>query len=130
MAENTMNMPMSEKIKEFLRKPLIICVTPEQKGDNFLKGEDDSSSNSSGSSGSSYETSGWNTNARSNSNTGWNEDEWRSGCSPCCSPCSPCIPNTNRNQCGPDDNRCYPNCLPCNPCYPCLPVEENDRDRG
>lgn len=130
MAENTMNMPMSEKIKEFLRRPLIICVTPEQKGDNFLKGEDDSSSNSSGSSDSSYETSGWNINARSNSNTGWNEDEWRSGCSPCCSPCSPCIPNTNRNQCGPDDNRCYPNCLPCNPCYPCLPVEENDRDRG
>lgn len=118
MAENVMNLPMSEKIKDILRKPLIICVTPEQKGKNFLKGEDDSSG---------YDTSGWNPNARSNSNTGWDENELRSGCSPCCSPCSPCLPNTNRNQCGPDDSRCYPNCNPCSPCYP---VENNDRNRG
>lgn len=128
MAENVMNLPMSEKIKDILRKPLIMCVTPEQKGKNFLKGEDGTSSGSSGSSG--YDTSGWNPNARANSNTGWNENEFNSGCSPCCSPCSPCLPNTNRNQCGPDDRSCYPSCNPCNPCYPCNPVEEHDRNRG
>ncbi len=122
MIENVMNLPMGEKIKDILRKPLIMCVTPEKKGENFLKGEDDSSTD--------YDTSGWNPNATSNSSTGWNENDINSGCSPCCSPCSPCLPNTNRNQCGPDDNNCYPNCSPCSPCYPCLPVENNDKNRG
>lgn len=121
MEEDILELPLGEKIKGILKKPLIICVTPQKKGDNFLKGGD------YGADG--YENSGWNPNATENGNTGWSRNQDGSGCSPCCSPCSPCLPNTNRNQCGPDDNRCYPQCSPCNPCYPCNPVEEYDRDR-
>lgn len=114
MDENVIDFPISEKIKNILKKPLIICVTPEKKGKNFLKGEDDESLED---------------NTNYNSDTGWNEYEVDSGCSPCCSPCSPCLPHTNREQCGPDDNNCYPQCSPCNPCYPCMPIENFDRDR-
>lgn len=119
MEENVLNLPLGEKVKDILRKPLIMCVTPNKKREKILRAED-----------SDYESSGWNPNADSNSSTGWERDEDNTGCSPCCSPCSPCLPNTNRNQCGPDDDNCYPNCNPCNPCYPCNPVEENDRARG
>lgn len=123
MIEDIIDLPISEKIKDFMRKPLIKCVTPNRKGENILKAEEENTD-------SEPETDGWDWGADTNVNTGWNRKENGSGCSPCCSPCSPCIPNTNREQCGPDDDRCYPNCSPCNPCYPCMPVEEHDRDRG
>lgn len=122
MNEGLINLPINERIKDIIKKPVIFCVTPSKKGENILRGEDEYSNN-----GSDDE---WNDNTGRNLNTGWDINKVNSGCSPCCSPCSPCLPNTNRDQCSPDDNSCYPSCNPCNPCYPCNPVEEFDRDRG
>ena len=118
MEENIINLPIGEKIKDMIRKPLIFCVTPSRKGKKILKAEDESTDDSI-----------WENDRKRNSDTGWDEYEVNSGCSPCCSPCSPCSPRANTYQCGPDSNLCYPACNPCNPCYPCNPVEDFDKDR-